>query len=214
MSSEYDDGLECRGSACTPQQSSFLNNLEWRRAVKHFGDKPVNTVPIIKAITNAPSSFGLQPYKVIAIRNSELKAAIRPVAYDQAQVTECDTLFVFCARNDLTERAEEYLQKTGAEMIREMLTGFISYIPDKAAWSARQAYIALGFGLAACAELKIPSCPMEGFTASEVHRILGLSDNLVPTVMLAVGSAAENDSVSVAIPRFRFDQSDLIDERV
>jgi nitroreductase len=112
MNSEYDDGLECRGSACNSQQSSFLNNLEWRRAVKHFGDKPINIAPIVKAMTNAPSSFGLQPYKVIAVRNPELKAAIRPVAYDQAQVTECDTLFVFCARTDLSERAEEYLQKT------------------------------------------------------------------------------------------------------
>jgi nitroreductase / dihydropteridine reductase len=211
MNSEYDDGLECRGSACNSQQSSFLNNLEWRRAVKHFGNKPINIAPIVKAITNAPSSFGLQPYKVIAVRNPELKAAIRPVAYDQAQVTECDTLFVFCARTDLSERAEEYLQKTGAEMIREMLTGFISYIPDKAAWSARQAYIALGFGLAACAELKIPSCPMEGFTTSEVQRILGLDNTLVPCVMLAVGSPAENDGTW---PRFRFEQSDLVEERV
>lgn len=212
MSSEnsYDDGLECRGSASHAPTSSFLNNLEWRRAVKHFGDKPVDTTPIIRAITNAPSSFGLQPYKVIAVCNSELKKQLRAVSYDQAQVTECDTLFVFCARTDLSERAEEYLQKTGAEMIREMLTGFISYIPDKAAWSARQAYIALGFGLAACAELKIPSCPMEGFTASEVHSILGLADNLVPCVMLAVGSATENDG---SFPRFRFEQSDLIDKR-
>ena len=213
MSSEIpyaDDGLECRGSSANPHNSSFLNNLEWRRAVKHFGDKPVDTTPIVKAITNAPSSFGLQPYKVIAVRNSELKKQLRAVSYDQAQVTECDTLFVFCARTDLSERAEEYLQKTKAEMIRQMLTGFISYIPDKAAWSSRQAYIALGFALAACAELKIPSCPMEGFTNSEVHRILGLSDNLVPSVMLAVGSAAENDGTW---PRFRFEESDLIEER-
>lgn len=206
---EYDDGLECRGSGCNSQQS-FLSNLQWRRAVKHFGDKPVDTTPIIDAIVNAPSSFGLQPYKVIAIKNTELKTQLRTVSYDQAQVTECDTLFVFCARTDLSDRAEEYLQKTQAEMIREMLTGFISYIPDKAAWSSRQAYIALGFALAACAELKIPSCPMEGFTASEVHRILGLADNLVPCVMLAVGSAAENDG---AWPRFRFEHTDLIEKR-
>jgi nitroreductase len=195
------------------ENNSFLNNLEWRRAVKHFGDKPIDTTPIIKAITNAPSSFGLQPYRVIVVRNSELKKQLRAVSYDQAQVTECDTLFVFCARTDISERAEEYLKVTGAEMIRDMLTGFISYLPDKAAWASRQAYIALGFGLAACAELQIPSCPMEGFTSSEVHRILGLGDNLVPSVMLAVGSAAENDGSSAAMPRFRFEQSDLVKER-
>ena len=211
MSSGYEDGLECRGNpSLTPQQTSFLNNLEWRRAVKHFGNKPVDTTPIINAITNAPSSFGLQPYKVIAVRDAEVKKQIRAVAYDQAQVTECDTLFVFCARTDVAERAEEYLKATGAEMIRDMLTGFISYLPDKSAWASRQAYIALGFGLAACAELQIPSCPMEGFTGTEVHRILGLGENLQPCVMLAVGSKAEDDGTW---PRFRFSKENLIDER-
>lgn len=205
------DGLECRGNAIqTPQPNTFLNNLEWRRAVKHFGNSPVDISSIVKAIVNAPSSFGLQPYKVIAVRNPELKKRLRAVSFDQSQITECDTLFVFCARTDLNERAEEYMKETGAESMREMLMGFISYLPDKSAWSARQAYIALGFALAACAELKIPSCPMEGFSASEVHSILGLPDMLVPCVLFAVGSGTENDG---AWPRFRFNKSDLIEER-
>jgi nitroreductase/dihydropteridine reductase len=191
--------------------NTFLNNLEWRRAVKHFGSEPVDTSPIVKAIVNAPSSFGLQPYRVIAVRNAELKSQLKAVSYGQAQVTECDTLFVFCARTDLSERAEEYLKSTGAEMIRDMLTGFISYLPDKTAWAARQAYIALGFALAACAELKIPSCPMEGFTGKEVARILELPDTLQPVVMLAVGSSTENDGSDVVMPRFRFPQNDLIE---
>lgn len=209
----FDDRLECRGSP-SPQQNntSFLSNLEWRRAVKHFGDKPVDTTPIIKAITNAPSSFGLQPYKVIAVRDPELKKLIRPVAYDQAQVTECDTLFVFCARTDLMTRVDEYLLATGLESMREMLTDFItSLLPyNNVQWVMRQTYIALGFGLAACAELQIPSCPMEGFNSVEVRKILNLSTNFIPCVMLAVGSPAENDG---SFPRFRFPETNLIDER-
>ena len=209
MSSGYEDGLECRGNTCTPpQQSSFLNNLEWRRAVKHFGNKPVDTTPIINAITNAPSSFGLQPYKVIAVRDAELKKQLRAASFDQAQVTECDTLFVFCARTDVRERAEEYLKATGAEMIRGMLTGFVSQKSWE--WAAHQAYIALGFGLAACADLQISSCPMEGLIPQEVHNILKLRENLHPCVMLAVGSKAEDDGTW---PRFRFSKEDLIDER-
>jgi nitroreductase/dihydropteridine reductase len=69
------------------KHTSFLNNLEWRRAVKHFGDKPVDTTAIVKAITNAPSSFGLQPYKVIAVRSKELKTAIRAASYSQTHLT-------------------------------------------------------------------------------------------------------------------------------
>lgn len=35
---------------------------------------------------------------------------------------------------------------------RPVMLGFLSGLPDKVAWAARQAYIALGFGLAAAAE--------------------------------------------------------------
>lgn len=192
------------------QNNTFLGNLEWRRAVKHFGGEAIDIGPVVKAIVNAPSSFGMQPYRVIAVRSAELKEQLRGVAYGQAQVTECDTLFVFCARTDLNARAEEFINESGAEAIRGMLTQFLENIPDGAGWASRQAYIALGFALAACAELHLPSCPMEGFTGSEVSRILELPHSLRPVVMLAVGSPAEDDGVW---PRFRFSESDLIDER-
>lgn len=186
---------------------SFLENLEWRRAVKHFGPGEVDTEAIVKAMVNAPSSFGLQPYKILAVQNKEIKEKLRAVSYDQAQVTECHTLFVLCARKDVEQRAEEYLKATGAESMRGMLMGFLGYLPDKTAWAAKQAYIALGFGLAAAAEEKIASCPMEGFNSGEVAKILSLPENLQPVVYLAVGEKAENDG---AYTRFRFPESDLV----
>lgn len=186
---------------------SFLENLEWRRAVKHFGKGEVDIEPIVKAMVNAPSSFGLQPYKILAIQSKETKEKLLPMSYNQPQVTECHTLFILCARKDVETRAEEYLKATGAEGMRDMLMGFIGYLPDKTAWASKQAYIALGFGLAAAAEEKIASCPMEGFNSSGVAKILELPENLVPVVYLAVGESAEQDG---AYPRFRFPESDLV----
>lgn len=186
---------------------SFLENLEWRRAVKHFGPGEVDIEPIVKAMVNAPSSFGLQPYKIYAVQNKEIKEKLLPVSYDQKQVTECHTLFVICARKDVEARAEEYLKVTGAESMRGMLMGFVGYIPDKTAWAAKQAYIALGFGLAAAAEQKIASCPMEGFNSGEVAKILSLPETLQPVVYLAVGEETKEDGT---YPRFRFPESDLV----
>lgn len=189
-------------------QQSFLENLEWRRAVKHFGEGEVDTSKVIKAMVNAPSSFGVQPYKVIAVTNKNTREQLRGVCYNQAQITECHTLFVLCARKNVKERAEQYLQETGAEMVRDMLMGFIQYMPDPVEWAKRQAYIALGFGLAACAEQKIASCPMEGFNAQEVSRILSLDETLVPCVLLAVGTSSDKEGT--VYPRFRFAESDLV----
>jgi len=188
---------------------SFLENLEWRRAEKHFTGGSVDSTNVTKAIINAPSSFGLQPYKVYAVKNKELKEKIKAASYNQPQVAECDTLYIFCARSDLETRAEEYLSATGAESMRGMLMGFLKNLPDRTTWAAKQAYIALGFGLAAAAEEQIASCPMEGFSSTEVAKLLKLPKTLTPCVFLAVGEKAEN---SEEHPRFRFPKSDLIEE--
>lgn len=187
---------------------SFLENLEWRRAVKHFGEGDVDTSKVIKAMINAPSSFGVQPYKVVAVTNKEKREELRAVCYNQSQITECHTLFVLCARKNVKERAEQYIQETGMEMVRDMLMGFLGYLPDPVEWAKRQAYIALGFGLAACAEQKIASCPMEGFSAQDVSRILSLDETLVPCVLLAVGTSTDKEGT--VYPRFRFTESDLV----
>ena len=193
-------------------EQSFLTALTNRRAVKRFGGEEIlegDRDTIMEAIVSAPSSFGIQPYKVCAVRNKELKEKLRAVSYGQPQVTECDILFVFCARTDVKERADEYLKATGAEAYREMMMGFLSGQSDATAWAARQAYIALGFALTAAAVADVPSCPMEGFVPSEVAKLLELPETLVPVCYLAVGSEAEGVEPP---PRFRFPKDDLFKE--
>ena len=175
--------------------------------MKHFGGGEVDSSSVLKAMVNAPTSFGLQPYTILVVKDKPLKEKLRAVSYGQAQVTECDTLYILCARTDVEARAEEYLQTTKSEAMRGMLMGFVKGMPDKLAWAARQTYIALGFGLAAAAEERIASCPMEGFSTADVAKLLELPKTLVPVVYLAVGSDAPEDGTH---PRFRFPESDLV----
>jgi nitroreductase len=185
----------------------FLKNIEWRRAVKHFGPGTVDLKPIENAIINAPSSFGLQPYKIIIVTDPELKKQLRPFSFGQAQVEECQVLYVFCAIKDTEVRLEQYIDETKNEDMRGMIKGFLDACPDKVAWAKQQAFIALGFGLAACAEKHIHSCPMEGFMPDKYVEILKLGDNMVPCVLLAVGAESKEHKPG---PRFRFDADDLL----
>jgi nitroreductase len=181
--------------------SSFLANLKWRRAVKHFAPGPVDLVPIKEAIANAPSSFGIQPYKVLVITDPEVRIHLREACFDQAQVEECHALFVFCAIKDVEGRANEMISRTQAEAMRGMVSGFLSGLSDKGAWAAKQAYIALGFAMAAAAERQIASCPMEGFDKKTLTAMLSLTD-LEPVALLAVGQYKDDEGLH---PRFRFD---------
>lgn len=198
--------------------NTFLSNLEWRFATKKFDpNKKVSEedkTKILNALRLAPTSFGLQPFKVFIVGNPEVREKIKAAAYGQAQVTDASFLLVFAARADAFKRAEEYVDmasggnaeaKEKMGMITSSMKGLDGKPAESVAWSAKQTYIALGFALAACAELGIDSCPMEGFNPAEVDKILNFPENLKTQAFLAVGYRAEGP----AHPKVRFPESDI-----
>jgi len=201
---------------------SFLQNLEWRRAVKKFDGKKISDAELSKiteAIRLAPSSVGLQPYHVTIVTNPEIRAKLKEKAYGQSQIDTASHLFVFSARTDLAKRAEDYfaLATGGKPDAKETMKAFYGLVSgtaknhegDAFAWAARQAYIALGFGLAACAEMKLESCPMEGFDPAGFKSVLNLPENLQPVALLAVGHQAPD---APALPaKVRFPAEDIFD---
>lgn len=203
---------------------SFLENLNWRYATKKFDStKKVsdeNLQKIRDAIRFAPTSYGLQMFSVVEVLDIEIRNKIKEASYGQSQVTDADRLFVFCARNDGEKRVEDMFTNMsgGNEEVRKTaLAGYEGAVrgavlsKDKDSllnWSGRQAYIALGFALAAAAELKIDSCPMEGFNPMKVKEILGLGDEFMPIAMLPVGYRDESDT-HLNNPKFRFPESEI-----
>jgi nitroreductase len=66
---------------------------------------------------------------------------------------------------------------------------------QKAEWTARQAYIALGNLLSAAADFRIDACPIEGFEAARVNQLLDLdARGLSASVITALGYRAEEDA--------------------
>ena len=86
---------------------SLLENLEWRYATKKYdATKKVaqeDVDKILEAARLAPTSSGLQQYRVLVITNQELKDKIVPIAWDQQIVAECSHLLVFAAWDRYTQ---------------------------------------------------------------------------------------------------------------
>ena len=93
---------------------SFLSSLTWRRAVKAFGTEgPAPDIkPVLQAILMAPSSFGIQPYKVHAVTDAAKKTALQGVCYGQAQVGQASHVLVFAAAKDAVAMGERYIATT------------------------------------------------------------------------------------------------------
>lgn len=196
---------------------SFIPQLNWRYATKKFDTSKKVTdeqlATIENAIKMAPTSFGLQPFHVIVVSNPELKTKLRAASWDQSQVTDASHVLVFCARTDVLPRVDEYftgLTQGNADM-RASLKGYEDMMMDFAKrldaqtahkWATNQAYIALGFAMAACAEIEVDSCPMEGFDKDAYNALLELPENMKAQVILPIGFRAADDVIR---PKFRFD---------
>ena len=189
----------------------LLDDLRWRYATKRFDkDRKVSDEDLHKleeAVNLAATSFGLQPFRLLVISDPEVKEQLRTASYNQPQLTECSHVFVFCSMTTMPpEQIDRYVDRIAEvrDVPREQLNDYANYMKGSVAgksvesikaWNQRQAYLGLGTLLAAAAQLRIDSCPMEGIDAGEYDRILGLTDKgLTATVIAPVGYRSEDDA--------------------
>ncbi len=183
--------------------SALLENLGKRYATKRMTGEKIATEDlhfILEAIRLAPTSLGLQPLKVLVIESEEAKASIKAACYNQPQITEGSQILVFSVFTTgfeaLTDKYIQNIADTRSVTVeslndfKQMILGYLKNltIEDTIGWAKKQAYIALGFGLVAAAEIGVDSTPIEGFNPPALDAALGLADkNLTSAVVLALG---------------------------
>ena len=199
---------------------SIIHSLEWRYATKKFdpnrkvSNQDISTLK--RAIQLAPSSYGFQLYKIIIVKDQATKESLVKHSYYQSQVRDCSHLFVFCSyKTAKPEHVDEFIDlmkearthdKEGMKQKLKSTAKMKAYSviaktdlgsrdpKDAEEWMKRQCYIALGNLMATCAEMRIDSCPFEGFKSKEYDRILGLTDrNLTSAVLCPVGYRSPDD---------------------
>ena len=191
--------------------STFIENQNWRYATKKFDAtkkitaEDLNTLK--EAIRLSASSYGLQPYKIIIVENSELRAQLKGAAFNQSQIVDASVVIVFA--NEINFGEEEIISfsknmSETREIPLESIQGYVEYMKSNIVtlseetrniWSSKQTYLALGNLLNVAAELKIDATPMEGFVPSQVNEILGLDKlGLNATLIATLGYRHDEDA--------------------
>ena len=189
---------------------NIIESLEWRYACKKFDENKTLTNSQIdtleKAFNLTPTSFGLQPMKMIILKDQELKDKIFEQSYFQTQVKTCSHILVLCFDSIVnTTTIDDYFDMekkvrgtteevvgTFRNQLKDMYNGMSAESIERS--SIYQTYIALGNLMTVCAVEKIDACPIEGFIPAKVDEILGLKEkNLKSVLMLPVGIRAEDD---------------------
>ncbi|QMV66899.1 NAD(P)H-dependent oxidoreductase [Sphingobacterium paramultivorum] len=208
---------------------ALLDTLEWRYATKKYD--PTKKVAqedldkILEAARMAPSSSGLQQFRVIVITNQELKEKIVPVAWGQQIVADSSHLLVFAGWNSYTdERIDNTFDKMNAlrglpldttDEYKNRLKAQLSSLSgeQQAAHAAKQAYIAFGLAIAQAAELGVDATPMEGFSNAELDELLGLDKlGLKSAVMLPLGYRMEEQDWLLKLKKFRLPKEEFLIE--
>ena len=208
---------------------NLIELLSWRYATKKMD--PSRSVPqdkvdrIIEAARLAPTSSGLQPFEIISVTNPEVRARIREIAWDQAQVTDCSHLLVFAAWDNYTaeriNRMFDYtnevrgLRNEGWENYRQQLLATHPQRPAEFNFqhAARQAYIGFTAAVIAAAEQNIDATPMEGFDPDKLDEILGLrARGLRSAVMLPIGYRQVEGDWLVNLKKVRRPRDEFVTE--
>lgn len=173
-----------------------IETIESRRSVKHFD--PTHVMPeadlaeLIRLTKLAPSSFNMQNYRLVVIRDKERQKEVRAAAWDQAHVEEASALFIMCA--DLTAHMEDPavywghapqpVQDILGPMVKPFYEGNDRLIRDEGIRSSALAGMTL---MLAARDMGYDSCPMIGFDADAVAEIINLPADHLISFLLPVG---------------------------
>jgi nitroreductase / dihydropteridine reductase len=212
-----------------PQAPVLLDKLQWRYAAKKMD--ATKAVPqdkvdrIVEAARLAPTSSGLQPYEIIVVTSKAVREQIKPIAWNQAQITDGSHLLVFAAWDNYTaERINHMFDLTNAqrggtnegwENYRQMLLKAYPARDPQVNFehAARQAYIGLGAALIAAAYEHVDSTPMEGFDPKSFDEILNLSARGLRSVaIMPLGYREEGKDWLEKLPKIRRPREEFIVE--
>lgn len=206
---------------------SLIEDLNWRHAVKAYdpakkvSQEDLNT--ILEAARLAPTSSGLQPFRVIVVENQELKDKMVKGALNPEVMRDSSHVLVFAAWDSYSnEKIDKVYDYTTDE--RDLPRGRFGSYTDKIkelygaqtpeqhfAHTARQTYIALGLAMAQAAELKVDSTPAEGFSNEVVDEILGLKElGLKSVSLLYLGYRDQDNDWMASMKKVRIPMEEFI----
>jgi nitroreductase len=206
-----------------------LNNaLTWRYATKKFA--PTKSIDaetwaaLEDALVLTPSSYGLQPWKFLVITDPQIREALKPLSWNQAQVTDCSHYVVFTIKKNLsTTDVDRFVNRTAAvrnvtpeslSSYRNLMVGDVIHGPRSFTvneWATRQAYIALGNFMTSAALLGVDTCPMEGIEPAGYDKVLGLPERGLATVVACAAGYRAQDDPYAELAKVRFPNAEVVE---
>lgn len=174
-----------------------LTAIRERRAVKHYDASFVMPEADIDALIEhallSPTSFNIQNWRFVVVRDAEQKKRLRAAAWDQAQVTDASLAIVLCGDPMAWDKSPERYWRDSPEAVRAMLVPMIGQFYTNAGPQVQRDEVMRSAGIAgqtimlAAKAMGYESCPMIGFDPAQVAEVIGLPAGHVVAFIVVVG---------------------------
>ncbi|NET01861.1 MAG: nitroreductase [Sphaerospermopsis sp. SIO1G1] len=178
-----------------------------RRSIKTFLPKPISSEllkQLVELTIAAPSSFNLQPWRIVIVQDSQQKVNLCTACWNQEQVTQAPATFVFAADAsvgdadikpilDQGSQAGAWNEKTVNYLKNAIPTFQQSLGAKRREYAIKDAMIASTNLVLAAESLGLSTCFLNGWEEAHVKEVIGVADNpdIAIAVLVTVGYAAQ-----------------------
>lgn len=179
-----------------------LDAVYTRRAVKHFD--PAHELSqdeekkLLEATIQSPTSFNIQHWRFVVIRDSELRKKIRTeYGNDQAQMTDASLLVLMTADLKAWKKEPERYWKNAPKEVADLLVGWMGpFHEGREALQRDEAQRSIGMAMQTlmlvARDMGYDSCPMIGFDHDAVSELINLPEDHVLGPMVAIGKKTKD----------------------
>lgn len=175
-----------------------LEAIYQRRAVKHFDASHRLTAEeereLLSAAIQSPTSFNIQHWRFVVLRDPALRQAVRQNGNDQAQITDASLLVLMTADVKAWQKNPERYWRDAPKAVADLLVGWMGpFHEGREALQRDEAQRSIGMAMQtlmlAAKAMGYDSCPMIGFDHEAVAELVNLPDDHVMGPLVAIGRA-------------------------
>ena len=168
-----------------------------RRAIKHYD--PVHQMTseeetkLLEAAIQSPTSFNIQHWRFVIIRDRELRQKIRTEhGNDQAQMTDASLLILLTGDMNAWKKEPKRYWNNAPQEVSDLLVNWMGPFHEGREWLQRdEAQRSIGMAMQtimlAARAMGYDTCPMIGFDIEKVAELVHLPEDHVMGPMIAIG---------------------------
>jgi nitroreductase len=179
-------------------QPPLLDAIQQRYACREFvaGDpvSPDELALLLEAGRLAPSAFGLEPWRFVAVTDAAGKAAIAHACFDQPAAATAEAFIVIVAQVAALDPDTDYVRarfeaEARGQDAEPIYAAYRAHYQagSIASWAQGQCNFAAAHMLLQATHMGMGSCPIGGFDAGALASALGIPPGDTPALVIALG---------------------------